>query len=196
MRTHVTVPPTKGVKPAALSPYPAGSSFFFKVKFDEPYMMYRDWREVTKMILSQDPEKLKLPKNKMRRFETRAYVRWVKQEIARDREQFALYTKGRGIIATRDKFLEWFESENGKNECEDYERETALRRERKEFGKTIIVPVAIPGVGKTTIAVALKHLFGFGHTQSDNVKGKKPAPKFIKNVVGLLDDHDVVIADK
>ena len=50
--------------------------------------------------------------------------------------------------------------------------------------------------GKTAIAVALKQLFGFAHTQSDDIKAKKAAPTFIKNVVSLLKDHDVVIADK
>lgn len=50
--------------------------------------------------------------------------------------------------------------------------------------------------GKTSIAVALKHLFGFGHTQSDDVKAKKIAPIFLKNVTNLLKTHDVVIADK
>jgi tRNA ligase len=44
--------------------------------------------------------------------------------------------------------------------------------------------------------VALAELFGFGHTQSDDVKAKKPAPMFIKNVKKLLGDNDVVIADK
>lgn len=44
--------------------------------------------------------------------------------------------------------------------------------------------------------MALEHLFGFGHTQSDNIKGKKAAPQFIKNVQALLKKHDVVIADK
>ena len=51
-------------------------------------------------------------------------------------------------------------------------------------------------LGKTTISVALAHLFGFGHTQSDDVGGKKPGPQFVKNVVNLLKNHDVVIADK
>lgn len=46
------------------------------------------------------------------------------------------------------------------------------------------------------MAIALSHLFGFGHTQSDDVRAKKPAPIFIKNVLKLLRDHDVVIADK
>jgi tRNA ligase len=39
-------------KPKDCPPYPPGSSFFFKVKFDEPYMMYRDWREMTKSYIS------------------------------------------------------------------------------------------------------------------------------------------------
>lgn len=50
--------------------------------------------------------------------------------------------------------------------------------------------------GKTTVAIALTHLFGFGHTQSDDIKAKKAAPQFIKNVLDLLKTHDVVIADK
>lgn len=50
--------------------------------------------------------------------------------------------------------------------------------------------------GKTSVSVALEHLFGFGHTQSDNVKSKKAGSQFIRNVCTLLKDHDVVIADK
>ena len=50
--------------------------------------------------------------------------------------------------------------------------------------------------GKTTIAVALKKLFGFGHVQSDDIRAKKPAPVFIRKVFDELKTHDVVIADK
>jgi tRNA ligase len=68
----------------------------------------------------------------------------------------------------------------------------------KEFGKTIIVPVAIPGCGKTTVSLALSHIFNFGHTQSDDVNVKKAAPVFLNNVKALLrpNQFDVVIADK
>ena len=84
--------------------------------------------------------------------------------------------------------------------------------------KTIIVPVGIPGcgalliflfrtfcfliflfkIGKTSVSVALAHIFGFGHIQSDDVTvhAKKRAPVFIKNVVQLLRKHNAVIADK
>jgi tRNA ligase len=50
--------------------------------------------------------------------------------------------------------------------------------------------------GKTAVAVALAHIFGFAHTQSDDVHVKKPAPVFMKNVTSLLQEHDIVIADK
>jgi hypothetical protein len=49
--------------------------------------------------------------------------------------------------------------------------------------------------GKTSVSLALAHIFGFGHTQSDNIHNKKPTPTFVRNVVDLLHKH-VVIADK
>ncbi|KAF7790591.1 hypothetical protein EIP86_001547 [Pleurotus ostreatoroseus] len=198
VRTHVSKPPTDGRKSAGQSPYAPGSSFFFKVKFDEPYMMYRDWREVTRTLLSKGPSMSNVPKSKLRRPETKAYATWVIGEIKRDRSQFDSFAKGKGIIATRERFLKWFESEQGRDEFAREEKAAEKKQEeaQKQFGKTIIVPVAIPGVGKTTVAVALAHLFGFGHTQSDDIKVKKAAPQFIKNVVQLLKTHDVVIADK
>ncbi|OCH84021.1 hypothetical protein OBBRIDRAFT_892032 [Obba rivulosa] len=199
VRTHVA-DPAAAQSSARAPPYAPGSSFFFKVKFDEPYMMYRDWREVTKTLLSKGPSEANVPKSKLRRPETKAYVRWVIDEIKRDRAQFAEFGKGKGIIRTRERFLEWLETEQGskamQGTSEISEEEGLQRRDGKKFGKTIIVPVAIPGVGKTSVAVALSHLFGFGHTQSDDVHVKKSAPVFIKNVVELLKKHDVVIADK
>ncbi|TCD71017.1 hypothetical protein EIP91_000515 [Steccherinum ochraceum] len=204
VRTHVSAqPPTKGSASADQSPYAPGSSFFFKVKFDEPYMMYRDWREVTKILLSKGAVMANVPKSKLRRKETKVYAEWVIREIQRDKDQFNEYQKGKGIIATRERFQKWLETEEGKKRMEGADANAGLQQtggdeapESKKFGKTIIVPVAIPGVGKTSLAVALKFLFGFGHTQSDDIQVRKAAPVFIKNVVGLLDSHDVVIADK
>lgn len=164
-------PPTKEGqgKRAGESPYAPGSSFFFKVKFDEPYMMYRDWREVTKMLLTAAAkggvEDAKLPKSKMGRKETKKYVQWVKGEIKRDVKQFEGFGKGRGIIATRERFFKWLEESGKGGEVGDERIGVELRmegaggssaeghgasvgeKEKKEFGKTIIVPIAIPGVG-------------------------------------------------
>ncbi|KAJ7359383.1 RNA ligase [Mycena albidolilacea] len=227
----------EGKAPRNAPPYPPGASFFFKIKFDEPYMMYRDWREVTKMLLSMrkkdastptPPPKNKgkgandkkatkaggkgnapddgmsvdlLPKSKLRRPETVAYARWVIEEIRRDPAAFSAYGENRGIVAVRERFLTSGEGravgaevvkEQGKEEAEVEQSEEG----KEKFTKTIIVPVAIPGCGKTAVSVALADIFGFGHTQSDDVNAKKPAPVFIKNVIELLETHDVVIADK
>jgi tRNA ligase len=141
------LPPTKGSALADASPYSPGSSFFFKIKFDEPYMMYRDWREITKSLLSKG-DSAKLPKNKMARPETKTYVAWVKGDIKKNPSLFEGYMKGHGIIATRERFLEWLETDEGKRGKRKAETDKeATQPPGKEFGKTIIMPIAVPGVG-------------------------------------------------
>ena len=153
VRTHVTEPPTGNAKSSTASPYAPGSSFFFKIKFDEPYMMYRDWREVTKSLLSSKGpmSAAKLPKSKMKRTETKLYVKWVIEEIKRDPSQFAEFTKGKGIIATRERFLEWMATEQGEKDLKQVQTSAddtvTVEDDKKAFQKTIIVPVAIPGCG-------------------------------------------------
>ncbi|EAU83033.1 RNA ligase [Coprinopsis cinerea okayama7 len=175
------------------SPYEPNSSFFFKIKFDEPYMMYRDWREVTKALLSmrakhgeQGMKASALPKGKMRREETRRFVEWVIKDIQRNPGEYEGYMRNKGIIRSRERYLRWVE-EGGVGEIQTV---GGLGKEEggdgKEWGKTVIVPVAIPGCGKTTVSLALSKLFGWGHTQSDDVQAKKAAPVFIKNVTKLL----------
>ncbi|KAF8837968.1 hypothetical protein BDN67DRAFT_972227 [Paxillus ammoniavirescens] len=195
VRTHIIDPEPGSTSLDKHPPYPTGSSFFFKVKFDEPYMMYRDWREVTKSLLSTKGSlnDAKLPKSKMKRKETQVYLKWVKNEIHTNRSAFTEYAHGKGIIETRERFLAWLNTEQGNKDLDNISESP---ENAKEFGKTIIVPIAIPGCGKTAVSVALAKLFSFGHTQSDDVKVKKSAPVFIKNVTNLLSTHDVVIADK
>jgi tRNA ligase len=150
VRTTVRRPPTNGAH-ADASPYAPGSSFFFKIKFDEPYMMYRDWREITKSLLSRG-ESAKLPKAKMKRPETKTYVEWVKREIKSNPELFEGYTKGHGIIASRERFLDWLETEEGKGKKKMAEAgEEATRTSSRNFGKTIIMPIAVPGVGASRL---------------------------------------------
>ncbi|KAF7299196.1 tRNA ligase [Mycena indigotica] len=199
VRTQVAPAPPES-SPRSTPPYPPGSNFFFKIKYEEPYLKYRDWREITKMLLSMrqgnanqtnDGMSLeKLPKQKLRREETQAYAKWVIEEIRRDPEAFAEYANNKGIIAIRERFLAFAQTDDGKKSVQEVVKPV------KDFGKTVILPVAIPGCGKTMLSLALSRLFGFGHTQSDDVHVKKAAPIFLKNVVDLLNTNDVVIADK
>jgi tRNA ligase len=145
VRTHVTKPSIENNK--GKSPYAPGSSFFFKVKFDEPYMMYRDWRELTKKLLSTSGvlKASALSKGKMKRKETKVYVKWVIEEIRKDRKQFEGYTKGHGIIATRERFLKWYEERKASGNLEEGGDEKAVVESTN--GKVIIAPIAVPGCG-------------------------------------------------
>lgn len=160
VRTNTVEPSGDGYKESTQAPYKPGSTFFFKVKFDEPYMMYRNWREVTRSLLSHKGsiDHAKVPKSKLNRPETRVYLKWVKGKIKRDRAAFNEFAKGHGIIATRERFLEYLETPEGRKELKAEGGASTLSRpgspqrgpmeEEQKFGKTIIVPVAIPGCGR------------------------------------------------
>jgi len=215
VRTHVSGSGAANLGRSDSPPYSPGSSFFFKVKFDEPYMMYRDWREITRTYLSAFSKNgamaLKLSKaskQRLKRPETRVYDCWVRAAIQENTNLFSGYQHGQGIIASRQKFLTWLASPEGQAHLSKEKGEKSRppsprdRVSASPEGKIIIVPVAIPGCGKTSVAIALAHLYGFGHTQSDDVavKGKKSktAPIFESNVRDLLqgNNFNVVIADK
>ena len=159
-------------------PYADGSSFFFKVKFDEPYMMYRDWREITKALLTRG-DGAKLPKSKMARPETKVYVNWVKEEIKTRPALFDGYTKGHGIIATRERFLRWLETAEGEKDKGKVESgEEVVAAPEKKFGKTIIMPIAVPGLG------ALYTPYANGDAER-RIKEKQPSPWLLRSCSNL-----------
>ena len=112
-------------------------------------MMYRDWREITKILLgTKGPlSNARLPAAKLKRPETSVYVKWIKGEISRDRGQFETFGKGKGIIATRERFLKWVETKEGKETAVD----EGASAPTVAFAKTIIVPIAIPGAGELSV---------------------------------------------
>ncbi|KAJ6470434.1 hypothetical protein C8R45DRAFT_1078478 [Mycena sanguinolenta] len=189
--------------------YPPGASFF-KVKFNEPYMMYRDWHEVTKMLLSmrckakgkgKDGMSVDaLPKAKMRCAETTVYARWVVEEIRRDPAAFAEYSENKGIVAVRERFLAYLASEKGKKVLKstpsEKEEKTPEKTQATSFMKTIIIPVAIPGCGpQSGRGCAFSSLRLRAHSERRR-EGEETSPVFIKNVTKLLKKHEFVIADR
>jgi tRNA ligase len=119
-------------------------AFMWKVKFDEPYLMWREWRETTKKMIREKEKGTKavgvvatakgrthaakgagageelygVNVERIRRKDTRLYVRWVQRALDDpDRaDLFAGYNENRGIIAVRDAFYAWLESAEGQAE--------------------------------------------------------------------------------
>lgn len=279
VRTHmpVTVSPSKNDKVLVSPPYSAGQAWFYKVKFDEPYLMYRDWRELTRRMLTdkqkfdkaraerglgfesyktdsstqldsssavdlsknaRKKEQKKAekerraeeaaagltpplpPQTRSTRPETRLFVQWCYEKLygskdgkeKPDLKLFESFNQNKGIINLREKFIEYMHSPEGKTRLaentkrskfsnDSQARSDAILTSRdqsdKPFDKTLIVPIAVPGCGKTALAVALSQLIpDLGHTQSDNVQSKKTAPTFLRNIGLELNNHDVVFADR
>ncbi|KAK2465827.1 hypothetical protein APHAL10511_001468, partial [Amanita phalloides] len=107
-------------------------------------------------------------------------------------EAFQHYQNNKGIIKAREVFLEQLASNQGKNIAEDAKAED---ESLPSFDRTIIVPVAVPGSGKTAVPVALAHIFGFD-TRAICSHVQKPGRFSLKTLLNLLQSHDVVIADK
>ncbi|GAA5900734.1 tRNA ligase [Sporobolomyces salmoneus] len=177
-----------------------GEAFFWKVKYDEPYLMFREWRELTRKCLTAYPDHLdQVDPKKVKNSDSRLYLWWVKREIERDVAKFESWKFGKGMIKTREDFLKWEKTPEGREARRELgeivELDEAEKKGRK-FDKTLIVPIAIQGCGKTALGLELSKLFGFGHVQSDDFLVKKPTPHFLKKIKELLKTHSVVFADK
>lgn len=76
---------------------------------------------------------------------TALYAWWVDREIRERRSKFNAWESGRGIIATREEFLGWSNTTEGR----DKKRELGIRfvEVDRVYERTLIVPIAIPGCG-------------------------------------------------
>lgn len=162
--------------------------WFFKYKFEEPYLMYRQWRECTKAIISG-----KQPRFKKHARITEEYLLYVKKRLRGDPQLAKSYNENHGIIALREGFLE-YKNINGADAANMEESDPLVMTE--VTGDVILCPISTIGCGKTTLALALTHLFGWGHIQNDNISGKGRPPRFTKAVLDELKEHPVVFADR
>ncbi|KAF9885983.1 hypothetical protein FE257_012161 [Aspergillus nanangensis] len=158
--------------------------WFFKYKFEEPYLMYRQWRECTKAVISG-----KIPNIKKHKQITEEYLKYARRQFIQNSRLANDYQKNHGIISLRDGFLR----ERGLNGSQiiSMESENDVTRD------VILCPIASLGCGKTTVALALTKLFGWGHVQNDNIPKQKNKPKkFALDITNALSEKPVVIADR
>ena len=168
------------------SPY---TDWFFKYKFEEPYLMYRQWRECTKSLIAGKP-----PRFKKHVKITEEYLLYARKRLAENRGMAKEYQNNHGIIQLRDDFLK---EKNLKGSDIIRQEYAAIGGAPQDVSRDIIlVPIATIGCGKTTIAIALQQLFGWGHVQNDNIMGKGRPPRFTKEVLTQLEDKPVVFADR
>ena len=165
------------------------ADWFFKYKFEEPYLMYRQWRECTKALIAG-----KVPRMRKNIKITEEYLLYARTQLAKNSRLSKDYVRNHGIIKLRNDFLK---EKNLKGSDIIREAYAAIGGAPQDTTKDIIlVPIATIGCGKTTIALALTHLFGWGHVQNDNITGKGRPPRFTKEVLAQLVEKPVVFADR
>ncbi|QYT05302.1 tRNA ligase [Trichoderma simmonsii] len=162
--------------------------WFFKFKFEEPYLMYRQWRECTKAMISG-----KQPKFKKHIKITEEYLTYAKKQLVANPNLSKLYNQNHGIIKLRDDFLAYKNLKGSDAANLDLLDRVVMSEVTKDV---VLAPIATIGCGKTTLALALQHLFGWGHIQNDNISGKGRPPRFVKALMDELKEHPVVYADR
>ncbi|PGH27397.1 hypothetical protein AJ80_00875 [Polytolypa hystricis UAMH7299] len=163
--------------------------WFFKYKFEEPYLMYRQWREATKAIISGKP-----PKYRKHIAITEEYLKYARHQLQQNPNLGRLYNQNHGIIAMRNGFLRDRGLKGSEIIALELEKGDAAPPVAQDV---VIVPIASIGCGKTTVALGLVNLFGWGHVQNDNIQGQKNRPKrFADALVNNLMERKVVIADR
>ncbi|KAF9919355.1 hypothetical protein BX616_005398 [Lobosporangium transversale] len=186
-----------------------GATHFYKIKYDEPYLMYREWREITKHLWSAETKKAakdySVAPLRMKYPLTKEYVEFVRKLMKTQPELFTLYNKNQGIIAVRDMFLQEWKSKSP----QEQEKSLGLAGSKKpktvsasnevveDYQRTVVLPIATIGCGKTTVSVALSKLFGWAHVSSDDFQHmRKSGSRFLQEIVNQLKDNMVVIADR
>ncbi|ORY74143.1 RNA ligase-domain-containing protein [Protomyces lactucae-debilis] len=161
--------------------------FFFKYKFEEPYLLFRQWREVTKQIISGGE-----PVFKKHATITREYIQFI-LPLIRDASLAKQYQQNHGIIELRQRFLD-----HRGGDLTDIINNPELAPVEIDPRKDwfVLVPIATIGCGKTTLALALERLFGFGHIQNDNILAKKASFPFAEGVYIELSAKRIVVADR
>ncbi|KAI9762693.1 MAG: hypothetical protein M4579_000311 [Chaenotheca gracillima] len=175
------------IREAGSGPY---QDWFFKYKFEEPYLMFRQWREVTKSVIAG-----KVPRYKKHREITEEYLRYARRQLVGNPKLGKDFNQNHGIIAMRDGFLK----EKGLRGSDVIRQEMAQGQDQlaNVTNNVVLVPVATIGCGKTTVAVALNKLFGWGHIQNDNIEGRKNRPaRFASEICSALIASNVAIADR
>ncbi|KAI2611923.1 tRNA ligase [Hypoxylon sp. NC1633] len=165
------------------------TDWFFKYKFEEPYLLYRQWRECTKALISGKP-----PKFKKHVKITEEYLLYARKRLAADRSLGKAYNQNHGIISLRDDFLAYKNMKG--SDAANVENELGNSPLDSVSHDVVLVPIATIGCGKTTVGIALTHLFDWGIIQNDNIQGKGRPTKMVHAVLSLLMEHAVVIADR
>lgn len=169
--------------------------FFWKYKFEEPYFMYREWREVVKTYLNKSINAAYMRAKRSKHTEScLRFLRYASQYLTKHPElKSEIIDHSRGIFEIRNHMYIQMKEDEGLTE-------QMLLELDLNTPKYLLVTVATLGCGKSTVSESVSSLMKgkWAHEQSDNIKDKQKG-KFFRLVGMVFDDfleHDVAILDR
>ncbi|KAJ1514370.1 hypothetical protein HMI56_000589 [Coelomomyces lativittatus] len=182
---------------------------FVKIKIDRPYLMYREWREITNHVLKKNVvDKFKFPESKL-------FYTWVLKKYQTDPTFFDGHLQFQGIYKVRRLFLKEIGDLSSKisqltqpslpKKLKSNSEHSISCPTKPSFSKdrtglpshVLIVPMGTVGIGKSTLGRALHFCLGFAHVQSDLISRRKSKAKaFTRAVLQAFLHHAWVYADR
>ncbi|WEJ96300.1 tRNA ligase [Yamadazyma tenuis] len=174
-----------------------GGDFFFKYKFEQPYLLYRNFREVTKSYLNGKPYNELLKRYGKEKYILSKYISFITEYFDKNPDKRDLYLQNYGIIEVRNLFLQslGLNEISGMNLLAINEELSRTMEFSQVINKYVLIPIATVGCGKTTVAAALVDLFGWGHIQNDNIANKSKN-SLVKQCLRSLFTEEVVVCDR
>ncbi|ODV83707.1 hypothetical protein CANARDRAFT_9271 [[Candida] arabinofermentans NRRL YB-2248] len=176
------------------------ADFFFKYKFEEPYLLYRQLREVTKQYIRQGFGNLKITKH---RLVCMSYLKFAIPILEANPDLKIKYIEGKGIVSLRKQFFD-AQKTSGLEMIRDELNTLQLEEEMKklQFGSNntnryVLVTISTIGCGKTTTSLTLVNLFPdlFGCVQSDDFSGPI-RDRQVASVLEMMIEKPIVILDR
>ncbi|KAJ2851316.1 trna ligase [Coemansia brasiliensis] len=149
--------------------------YMFKIKYDMPYLMFHEWRNVTYKILARERFLTTFPM-------TRYYASWFKQNL----DRFSGINSQKGLFSARREFIEHYKSTGGS--------EAELFKQIPNKSKVLLILVTPIDYVKTTLLQALSHLFGFGHVKDSDIKESQQT-EFYTRISNMFNSYDFVIME-
>lgn len=181
--------------------------FFFKYKFKEPYLLYRELREVTKSYLKMGKSFSIQNTKKKHKLICMDYIKFVEPLFEKDPKLAENFLNNKRVIELRKAYFD-FKNTSALDIVNDetslVESDTPCELEGsnnhlQHGGETkyILVTLATIGCGKTTTSLALQNLYPdlVGHVQNDNIQ-RPVGHQLVTLGLEQLMDKPIVILDK
>lgn len=189
----------------------SGSVFFFKYKFDEPYFLFRQFRQVSLKLIGENRQKKDkkiigqpiaqiMRDIKKHKAITLDYLHFAKKRFDQDELLVKYYRESIGIIKMREEYLacKGLLVTSGMDllglEDDDILSQKLMNLMHTTKVHYVIMPMAVPVSGKTTVFMTLTNLFPeWKHVQNDNFTS---LDQFHQQVAQGVNDSQVCFADK